>query len=303
MKSLTKKQNHLHRATVFAHFDKGNIVDDYVYYYLKQLQKISGHIVFVSTAKLNDDDITQLSSMGIQVSCRANLGYDFMSYKLGIDSLDLSKYDELIICNDSVYGPLQSLEPIFCDSQFKEADVWGITDSHQYSYHLQSYFIVFRKKALNSISFKRFWDNVTELVNKKDIIEKYEVGLSKALLNDKLALASIYKSNQRTPRSIMKAVTENNFQFVKTTIQRLTEKDLWEDLPRKIRDFGNKNPTHTHWKSTILEANVPFLKVELIRENPMDVADINEIVPFLDNHFQYPTTLITNHLARLAKKT
>ena len=36
------------RAVVFAHYDKDNIVDDYVIYYIKALKEIAETIIFVS---------------------------------------------------------------------------------------------------------------------------------------------------------------------------------------------------------------------------------------------------------------
>ena len=45
------------RAIVLVHYDRNNIVDDYVYYYLKELQKNASHLVFVSTVKLSYDDM------------------------------------------------------------------------------------------------------------------------------------------------------------------------------------------------------------------------------------------------------
>ena len=36
------------RVVIFAHYDKDNIVDDYVIYYLKALKEVASEIIFVS---------------------------------------------------------------------------------------------------------------------------------------------------------------------------------------------------------------------------------------------------------------
>ena len=52
-----------------------------------------------------------------------------------------------MLANDSVYGPLFDLKEILarCDAS---ADIWGMTDNRAGGYHLQSYFLLFRGRAL-----------------------------------------------------------------------------------------------------------------------------------------------------------
>ena len=40
------------RAAVFAHYDKDDIVDDYVYYYLTELQKVCDSVVLLAPLDL-----------------------------------------------------------------------------------------------------------------------------------------------------------------------------------------------------------------------------------------------------------
>ena len=52
----------MNRAIVFVHYDRDNIVDDYVYYYLKELQKNASYLIFISTAQLLEKDVKTLSN-------------------------------------------------------------------------------------------------------------------------------------------------------------------------------------------------------------------------------------------------
>ena len=87
----------LNRAIVFVHYDKDNLIDDYVYFYLKELQKVSDYIVFVTVVKLSINDINKLNTICNDVILRENVGYDFMSYKVGLESFDYQTFDEVII--------------------------------------------------------------------------------------------------------------------------------------------------------------------------------------------------------------
>jgi rhamnosyltransferase len=58
------------------------------------------------------------------------------------------------------------------------------------------------------------------------------------------------------------------------------------------------NVSHFHWKELLLEERMPFLKIELLRDNPMniDIADYQQVINDVSN---YDCDLIRNHLARI----
>lgn len=51
------------RAAVFAHYDRDNIIDDYVIYYLKELKEIVEELVFVSCNELYDTEKSKLNGI------------------------------------------------------------------------------------------------------------------------------------------------------------------------------------------------------------------------------------------------
>src|SRR5438045_8800342 len=87
-------------------------------------------------------------------------------------------YKEVLMANDSVFGPLYDLGPII-STMNKRFDIWGMTDSYEINYHLQSYFLYFNEPAIKSETWLDFWQRMdfTGLSN-WDIIVKYEIGLS-----------------------------------------------------------------------------------------------------------------------------
>ena len=56
------------------------------------------------------------------------------------------------------------------------------------------------------------------------------------------------------------------------------------------------NPTHFYWDVLIRDFGVPFIKIELIRDNPSKIENINEWMNLLRNYTNYEINLIKNHL-------
>ena len=183
-------------ACVFAHYDRQGEVDDYVIYYLRELSRVADSIQFVTTAELNDDAIDRVTGLGVNVIQRENRGYDFVSYKTGIEAIDLTQFDELVLCNHSVYGPFSELEPVFDAMRSRAADFWGLTDSYDTQHHLQSYFLVFTREVFGSSAFEDFWRSVRVLDEKEAIIRRYEVGLSRSLVDAGFRFDAVASSRQ-----------------------------------------------------------------------------------------------------------
>lgn len=286
------------RACVFAHFDRDGKVDDYVRYYLSCLQEVVDHIHFVTVNELDEESHQALVSQGIEVTQRDNVGYDFMSYSLGLHSLKIDDYDEIIICNDSVYGPFFELRPIFQYMDNIDCDFWGITESLEISRHIQSYFVVFRAAVLSDEVFRRFWSGVQVLFGKKDIIHHYEVGMSQQLI-ERGFRASSYVSinNSPMPHRVFHALP----QFLRRFRLRWREIGFYKHL-LGILFRGDKpqlNPTQFEWKTLLQKHRSPFLKIELLRENPLQVAQVDQAIDLIESKSDYPTDLISDHLARI----
>jgi lipopolysaccharide biosynthesis protein len=94
----------------------------------------------------------------------------------------LADVDELVLLNSSVVGPVFPLQPIVQQMSSDACDFWGMTDNTEFGWHLQSYFLVFKRKLLESPDFGEFWRGIEPNQSKQQIIESYEVGLSKYLL-------------------------------------------------------------------------------------------------------------------------
>jgi lipopolysaccharide biosynthesis protein len=288
------------RACVYAHFDRDGIVDKYVRYYLACLQKVVDHIEFVTVCKLNDESYHALISLGINVTQRENRGYDFVSYRVGLSALDLSCFDEIIICNDSVYGPFFELADIFLHMEEVQCDFWGITESEEIAQHLQSYFLVFRKAVLAHRAFGEFWERVEIVDDKKEIIERFEVGLSQELLSHGFTSSSAI---QTTSQSFLRRIFLSFPQFLQRFKLRWKEPRFYKHL-LKVLFLGKKleiNPSHLEWKTMLVAQNAPFLKRELLRDNPMKIAEVDQAFDLIALKSDYRVELISKHLERIQR--
>jgi len=174
----------LNRLGIFCFYDKEGIVDDYINYLLNQLCKCISYLIIVINGSVNNDGMIILSKYADEMHIRENKGYDGGAYRDIIVNVlcihRLQKYDELVLCNDTFFGPFVPLESIFNDMGNKEVDFWGLNySSNNIQNHLQSYFLVFRKKIINDpLFFNYFRDNINPLTEDiRDIYSEFETGL------------------------------------------------------------------------------------------------------------------------------
>ena len=100
--------------------------------------------------------------------------YDFGSYKRGWDwaraSGALAESDELLLCNDSCYGPFHPFGSVFAAMAARPCDFWGLSmfqirdkQTKSLHYHFQSFFLVFRRRVFESEVFTGFMASIRKL--------------------------------------------------------------------------------------------------------------------------------------------
>ncbi len=225
------------RLAIYAHYDASGEIKPYVLYYLKELKKHCSRIDFISTATLSNSELSKVDIYCNTANTKINEGYDFGMWKYVLDQTDYQDFDELLITNSSVFGPIIPLSELFDKMKPKNCDFWGITDNFDIDWHLQSYFLVFRKNVLSSQVFKDFWDSVLPFSDKFQIIRSYEVGLSNFLIQNG------FKAKAYIPST---------------------------DLNSLFHIDAKNNPTCYH-PLKLIKKGMPFIKVELLRDNPVGV--------------------------------
>jgi hypothetical protein len=113
---------------------------------------------------------------------KPNVGYDFGSWAVGMHQyLGLLGRDRVLLLNDSLVGPFDTISPLIEDFERSDADVWGAVRTTQFTPHLQSFILGFVGGVLLDAPIRRFWTHLPIETAKAAIIERYELGLSRLL--------------------------------------------------------------------------------------------------------------------------
>lgn len=220
----------MNRVCIFAHFDKDNLIDDYVIYYLNELRKNCSSIIFVSDSDLSESEKEKISSIVNYIQAYRHGEYDWGSYKFGYliakENGFLDNADELLMCNDSVYGPIYSLDKYFDKMGQKASDFWGMYQE-QFGLkrgviepHLQSWFLCLKKTVINSDKFDEFMKSITHLDNKLEIIQKYEIGFTQEMAKYFKYDFPYTSSNSNIVTNAPLKILKAGFPFIKTSIIR-----------------------------------------------------------------------------------
>lgn len=174
----------MRRLCVFCFFDEDGIVDSYIDYLLHDLSQNVQQLIVVVNGEINDDGIKIFRRYTEKIVIRENKGFDAGAYKkILVDILgenEMKKWDEIVLCNDTFYGPFTPFREIFDKMQQQEIDFWGLNHiDNDFLSHIQSYFLVFKRNILLSGDlinyFKKNIDMETDELT--DIYTYFELGL------------------------------------------------------------------------------------------------------------------------------
>lgn len=184
----------MRRVAIFASYNKKGIIATYVVHFLKELKKEVNDIIFVADNEVSPDEEDKIKDIVTYSLCERHACYDFGSYRRGYEWADenglLKDADELIFCNDSCYGPVYPFREVFLKMETMDCDFWGMTESYQIRYHLQSYFLVFRRNVFSSDSFRSFVSSFEKQKNFWEYVKKYETTFAEHLLSSGFRCAS-----------------------------------------------------------------------------------------------------------------
>lgn len=189
------KKDIVRRYGVYVFFDRDGIVDEYNDVFLNGLKQVVSYLLVVCNGKVSEDGLRRIEEIADEVLCRENIGYDVTAYKEGIlrpGFTELTEYDEVVICNDTMYGPLYPFTKMFWEMEKRDIDFWGITNFHEVSFdpfgtieygyipkHIQSFFMVFRQSLVKSKEFQDYWVEFPEIKGYEEAIGFHEATFTK----------------------------------------------------------------------------------------------------------------------------
>jgi len=178
----------MRRLCIFSFYDGDGIVDDYVFYFLKEMGKHVDRILFYSNGPLSRDAEIALRELGHEVIQRPNVGLDVMAYKEGLQRIDFDsdgRYDEVLMANHTCYGPIYPFTELFDAMEKRDCDFWGITahtetapgsliGAGRLSYHINANFMAVRSKMLSSPIFREYWNAFSAEPGRDDAVTRHE---------------------------------------------------------------------------------------------------------------------------------
>jgi hypothetical protein len=285
-----------HRVAVFCHFDRYGRIRDHTRVYIEALRDEGFDVVLVTNSRaLAAADHTWALGRVAHVVIRRNVGYDFAAWRDAMTVCNLPSADTkfLLIVNDSVYGPLRHLGPIIERIDFDLADVWGATDSWQHCFHLQSFFIAFGPKALRHEVFASFWSSVGNVRSKWWATRHCELTMSRSFIAAGLRCMALWPytgmiellrqmatqngagdvdgGNGDEEQVSMRAFRSGARSFA-DPFTEASHNNVARILNSALRHVP-LNPTADLWQ-VLIERGCPFLKRELLRDNPSRVPGV-----------------------------
>lgn len=300
------------RFAVFVTFNAGTTVPAYVLHHLDALARAGFDVVVVSNNRdIGPNSLRRLQEKAHVVLTRLNMGYDFGAYRDGITYVldNHPAAHEILLVNDSVFGPFNDLSPLLDRADRMEADVVGLIDSHEVRYHFQSFWLLFRNGALQSEAFRRFWRRMPYAKDKHEVINRYETGLVEAFHKMDLSCDCLFSSRDLMRRAVgfletkQRGLLDNLGRDCPSleellgfeSYSKLLLKRHNEELMRMCLSGRPLNPTAYLWEPLISECGFPFLKREVLVNNPGNaplLAQLEEVVA----ETGYPADLIDTYL-------
>ena len=264
------------RLLLYVHFNKYDHISRHVIYQLEHMRPLFEKLVFISNSKLSQGEVDKLRERNLidDFIQRDNKGYDFAAWHDGMKFVgfeELKQYDSVTVMNDTCFGPLWDMEPIYKQYELnEEISFWGMTN-HQaiktsnlnINEHLQSYFISFKKNLVESSIFQNFWKAVESYEDVQNVIDNYETQYTKKFVDAGFKYASVL-----------------------------------DTLPLND-EFFHSNFT-IHYPHVLLDAGVPFIKIKAF--------DLTQhLAPYLlkdiEKRTDYPVEFILSHMSDMSLPT
>lgn len=264
------------RLLLYVHFNKYDKISNHVYFQLEHIKPLFSTVVFISNSHLSQTEVEKLKSRGLIDAFiqRENVGYDFAAWHDGMAQIgfdELATYDSITCMNDTCFGPLWDMNPIYQQYEADDTiDFWGMTNHRAIDAgriyideHLQSYFMSFKKRLITSKVFLDFWKNVEAYEDVQKVIDNYETKYTKYFVEAGF-----------------------NYQSILNTVP--------------IADnFFHSNFT-IHYPHVLLDNKVPFIKIKTFDlTQHLSPYILHEIERVSD----YPVKLILDHMTNVSQPT
>lgn len=180
------------RLVIYVVYDRRGTVEEFVRFALEGMRNDAAHILAVVNGSLDDAGRALLETVTDDILVRSNDGFDIWAHKEGLAHIGdrIAEFDEVLLTNDTWFGPVRPYAPVFEKMNAREMHFWGMTD-HEWEplnkftnkgdlpYHLQSFWIAVRKEMFLSPEWQSYWRDLPEMPSYFDAVLKHETQFTK----------------------------------------------------------------------------------------------------------------------------
>jgi rhamnosyltransferase len=269
----------MNRLGIFIFYDACGIVDQYVEVLLEGLLTVLNKLVIVINGNITNTSERKLRRYSANIFARENIGFDGGGYKDALLNLKENEkweqWDEVIFCNDTFYGAIFPWKQVFDRMQKEEnVDFWGLSrypgddlgeKGFNYPSHIQSYFLVCRKRLLLNPVFWNFWTMLKYPDSRENATRDFEVKFT-TYFSEKGYLGKAYMD-----------ICDNKIVL------------------------EHKGSPYMHYAYELLKE----LRFPIIKRNALVITNFKvaqRAMEYIDKYSNYNVNLIYDHLKRLAKE-
>lgn len=176
------------RLVVYVVYDVRGELGDYIPHALRALRPHAAHILAVVNGRISAEGRLELDAVADEIIVRPNTGFDVEAQREALAHLGdrILEFDEIVLTNDTWYGPVRPFAPVFERMDATPLHLWGMTE-HPASegdpvggrdavpWHLQSYWLAVRRPVLASSAWAQYWRDLPAISTYDDAVRQHEL--------------------------------------------------------------------------------------------------------------------------------
>ena len=187
------------RICILSIYDNDGLIDDSEEFYISSMADAVDRLIIIIIGSLRPNQQQKLKKYNLEIYSKENKGLDTAAYKEALEKYisieEMKRYDELILSNDTNFGPLIPFVNIFEEMASKACDFWGINYANAgLRAHLQSDLRAFRRTTYEAL-YDYFINEVRGDEIKHDIVRWHEIAFYRYMLVKGFSPAYYTKEN------------------------------------------------------------------------------------------------------------
>lgn len=268
------------KICLFAGYSPDFRVHDYVVYYIENLSEIAD-VHYLADCEMAQTELDRLGSYTVSADGFRHGTYDFGSWKELIHRIGwekINEYDELILCNDSCYGPVFGFGDVFEKMSLRNVDFWGLSSSPELStLHLQSYFLVFTREVFRSAVFKSFFEGIRAHPDFWDVITNYEIALTRMLANEGFRFEAFFKGRSEINPTTFPLSILRDFRFPLIKIKAFTNPHT--NLNERLEGIDSFVSSHSDYEPEMFRKHLDIVAPDYRERIEQRFADRSALAP------------------------